>query len=369
MKPTRVPPAKTVSASTKENDEFFHDYHHDPNSPFSQDPLADYERNYAAQINLFVDNALKRKFDLTQILLGTLHQRLIQTRKNYIVTIKGPPGYGKSAAAMGLYKLIRDLQYNTGKLNEKDHGPRYNKVHVIFTEEDLKNAKISHGDTLIVDEDFRFSYGIGLASLNDFVDFLNQTIRYEQVNIIYVGPDDWQSIAHLRLEMIDYNTITKESRLLVRANRSWVGAEFIGNVRYEGFMIPGYLERKEEFTNKVLNDKVRTHNSGLGNMLDALIERLPTFLDLTQKAQKGVIREAYPQFSEKQIEGVLDMAIGRKATGGKAIGPIDGRPGAPKLQQPPKTTRQAFTPGAKTPTPPTPKKKPRRKANKPPASD
>lgn len=273
----------------------------DPKRPYSQDPMADFERDISASYNPFFDRAVSPKQDITEEFVGTLYQRLVNSRKNYIVTIKGPMGHGKSVAAMGIYKLMRDVQ-----------NLPYDAKHVLFTEEDLKSFKIQPRDTLIVDEDFRFGYGIGLTSLNNFIDFLNQTIRYEQVNIIYVGPEDQQSVAHRRLEILDYDTQTTLSRLLVRPSHEWAGMQYIGNIRIPGFVIPGYEKRKAEFTKKVLLDQVRSHNKALSEIALKL-ERENHILSYGQRAQKGIIRDTYGQLSEKQIEAVLDILIAHKA--------------------------------------------------------
>lgn len=302
-----VKPRATRKSQEDEQEAFFHDRRYDPKRPFSQDAMADYERDFAAGLNPYLKAAMSPKYDLTAALLDTLYRRLVETRKNYIITVSGEMGYGKSAFGMGFYKIVRDMM-----------DLPYSIKHVLFTEDDLKAANIKARDTLIVDEDFKFGYGIGLTSLNNFIDYLSQTIRYEQVNLVFIGPSDVQSVAHRRFRILDYNTRTLESRALVHSNNEWAGVEYIGNVRIKGWVIPrigtepGYEDIKAQFTQKVLHDDVRSHNKALVIVADKLIAE-NNILAFAQRAQKGIIRIAYGQLSEKQIDGVLEILMAKKA--------------------------------------------------------
>lgn len=275
---------------------------------YSQDAFLDSYREWWLKHDLLRREALQN--DLTESFIQGLIQRIGIERKNITISIFGKARTGKSGFAMGIYHIIKQIQ--DGKEDVKD---------IIFTQEELKEnkEKFSSGSTVIVDEDFRFNTGLGINSVNEFIDFVNQTIGIEQINILYVGVESQQPKVYARFEVIDYNRKLRHTRAFCIDEN---GQPF-GHIRIPAYFLKGYEKKKLEFTGRVKNNQIRRNNEYIKEIAFKVAETLgDDLIEYSYDALKGYIRAEYASagLSESQLYAIFDIVLSIKKRNELKIG-------------------------------------------------
>lgn len=267
---------------------------------YSQDAFLDSYRDWVINHDMLRKEALQN--DLTEVFIQGLIQRIGIERKNITISIFGKARTGKSGFAQGIYHIIKQIQNGQESIDD-----------IVFTQEELKENKnkFTTGSTICVDEDFRFNTGLGINSVNEFIDFTNQTIGIEQINLLYVGVESQQPKVYARFEVIDYNRKIRHTRAFCIDEN---GQPF-GHIRIPAYFIKGYEKKKLEFTAKVKNNQVRRNNEYVKEIAYKIVEKLGTdLIEYSYDALKGYIRDEYASagLSESQLYAIFDICLSHK---------------------------------------------------------
>ena len=140
----------------------------------SETPLNAYARHLARLelVNPKLADWLRIKYPVTRLFKAEIIYRK-KTWKDFKIQIIGQTGSGKSLSAMTLARWI-DPDWNIDKL--------FWDYHELL---DYVRTEAKSGDCLVLDEDPRF-FGLGSLTLNYAIQNIECTLRYRQINFIFV---------------------------------------------------------------------------------------------------------------------------------------------------------------------------------------
>lgn len=241
--------------------------------------------------------------DITQEFLNSINERVVEDEKNVTITIKGKPRTGKSWTGMGIYKFIKEIK-----------GEKENHLDVIWTEEQLIQNRDKYlkdgGKTLIIDEDFRNRSGLGVTSVNEALDTINQTIGITGNNLIYIGVESQQPNVFYHLESISYNRKKQINKAFCLENDQPKASIYI-----EGHEIKGYKDDKKEFTRKIIFNEYRLGSEYVDNLAQEVVKELKDQIYLfSNEALKGFIRTKYKKIGlqENQLWAIFQIILSEK---------------------------------------------------------
>lgn len=279
---------------------------------FHQDSHADLLRELELDQTSPLFNPLKLRalqIDGTKNFQESIKERIIDEQKNITLSCKGKPRTGKSLSVMGIYKYICDLKQ---EFVSKKYKPDIRDI--IWTQEQLiynKKYYLEKGRTLIVDEDYRRNSGIGISSVNEAIDDINNTLGVTGINILYVGVETQQANVYYKLLSESYDRKLGINKLFVLNDEEQPAY----HIRIKAYKIDGYDEQKEKFTKSVIHNENRKMNEYLTNLSDNIIKELGEEIYLfSNEALRGFIRKFYAKegLQENQLWAIFSMCLAEK---------------------------------------------------------
>jgi ABC-type oligopeptide transport system ATPase subunit len=238
--------------------------------------------------------------DISSIVMDDVTFR-IQRNLNFIISIIGATGSGKSTVGQHIYSHACDVSGD--KLTVDD---------IIFEQtellERLKNVYTGH--TFIIDEHFTLRTGTGSFREEQMIQWLQQIIRAFQINFIFCCPLEVNNLSHYILKTMDIDYEHRTNRSVVHTidlePGGFIRITPIGYLVSPFIEIKGYKEKKMEFIQTRLQQKGTQLQEKHHAIADQIIKNYNLPKNVPNKVIKVLVEKIEPSLADTEIERIAD---------------------------------------------------------------
>ncbi len=212
-------------------------------SPIQQITDEEIEFKARKKVNLFFLNEIK-------------HRQ--KTQGNVIISISGYPGTGKSWGALALSQILNQIY-------------KCNNTYIVFSAQELLDLleNAPRGSTFIMDEQVT-SWGEGSSREQQEIMNVENTIRKEQINFIWVSPIPKPHQDFFNLITWGINYSKKKSRFLV-----YSGGKLFGHIILSeppAHIVKNYETKKDDFIKQVKTRKTSSSRYNFDEMIKKIVQ-------------------------------------------------------------------------------------------------
>jgi len=169
---------------------------------------------------------------------------------NFIISILGSTGSGKSTIGRYLYKIATERIGSQLTVND-----------IVFEQTELLEQlkTVEQGHTYIIDENFTVRTGVGSFREQEILNWIQQIVRAYQVNFIFCAPLEVNRLSHYLMKTLDIDYENNMNRSVVHTIdvevNGMVSILPIGYMLTPAVDVPGYEQKKVDFIQSRLMQK------------------------------------------------------------------------------------------------------------------
>jgi len=223
---------------------------------------------------------------------------------NFILSISGKSGTGKSTTALSLGKIIIP--------------ERFNYKHMCFFNNEIKelNKTLPRDSLIIRDEGTdKATFGVGSIQESSELKLIVESSRKKGLSIIFIEPTEKRDdIVKYYLETVDRDTNQRISRLAVKEPDSmqYLGAIYVPVVSEYDYDLIKYNIKKDKYLEDLQQGKMNGAKMNPKEIAMKFYKKINLDLFKKPKERKAFVTSKYPQYTTGQIDSIctwLEMLI------------------------------------------------------------
>lgn len=223
---------------------------------------------------------------------------------NFILSISGKSGSGKSATGLSMAKIIIPNNFNY-------------KHMCFFNAEIKKLVKDLPRDSVIIRDEGtdKATFGVGSIQESSELQLIVESSRKKGLSLIFIEPTERRNdVVKFYLEMVDRDTKNRISRVAIKepTDMRYIGAIYVPIVNEWDYDLIKYNERKDKYIDDLSQGKMNGSKMNPKDMAKELYEKVNVDVYKKPKERRAWLTAKYPHYTGGQIDLIytwLEMLI------------------------------------------------------------